>query len=119
MSIFLTTTLTGKEMVYKHEMQQVPVNERSGLYYSYRGSSVEKQQLKHVDEITQIMCEGEEKKAKGFTSVFKGQVETELAKAMEEAEWGQWFDNRRTRKESLNSQVYLLLYNKPPPNFMV
>lgn len=35
-------------------------------------SSVEARQLKHVDEITQIVCEWEEQKAKGFTPRFKG-----------------------------------------------
>lgn len=35
-------------------------------------SSVEARQLKRVDEMTQIVCEWEDKKAKGFTSLFKG-----------------------------------------------
>lgn len=95
------------------------INERSGLYYSYRVSSVETRQLKHVDEITQIVCEWEEKKAKGFTPMFKGKVEVEVAKTMEEGKWGHWSDARKTREGPLRSQVYLLLYNEPPPNLMI
>ena len=38
---------------------------------------------------------------------------------MEEGKWGLWSDDRKSRKKPLRSQVYLLLYNKPPPNLMI